>query len=133
MQVIAGFFGDPLVVPAYYYFLAYGIVWAIAFVLVRLFISGKKGMERAVKQAWSIALFLHIIGGLFFITWIFVRARNTVGEWLQIPLYLLLYIIILIADICLLFALFNKRPNKEKAAALSQRTTSKSRNPKKAQ
>lgn len=132
MESISDFFGHQLVVPAYYYFLAYGVVWAIAFVLAQLFIT-KKGIERAVIQAWSIALFLHMIGGLFFITWIFIRANNTEEEWSMRVLYLLLYLIILIADICLLCALYNQRSKKEKTTEPTQRMTSKSRNPKKTQ
>ena len=130
MQVIAEFFIDSLVWPAYIYLLAYSFVWVIAFVLARLFIS-QKGMERAVMQAWSIALSMHILGGTFLIIWICFRAKDRVAEWFQIPLYLVLYIIIVIVDVCLLVSLLNQSPKKEKAAALSQKPTSKSRNPKK--
>ena len=131
MQVIADFFVDPLVWPAYIYLLAYSFVWATAFVLVRLFIS-QKGIEHAVMQAWSIALFIHILGGTFLIIWICFRAKDRVAEWFQIPLYLVLYIIIVIVDVCLLASLWNQNPKKEKANASPQKTASKSRNPKKA-
>ena len=33
---MAEFLGDSLLVPVYFYFLGYGIAWAIAFVLARL-------------------------------------------------------------------------------------------------
>lgn len=132
MQVIAEFFIDPLVWPAYIYLLAYSFTWFTAFVLARLFIS-QKGMERAVMQAWSIALSMHILGGTFLIIWICFRAKDRVAEWFQIPLYLILYIIIVIVDVCLLASLLNQRPKKEKAEAPPQSTESKSRNPKKAQ
>ncbi len=131
MQVIAEFFVDPLVWPAYIYLLAYSFVWATAFVLVRLFIN-QKGIEHAVTQAWSIALFMHILGGAFLIIWICFRAKDRVAEWFQIPLYLVLYIIIVIVDVCLLTSLWNQVRKKEKANASPQRTASKSRNPKKA-
>ena len=133
MDVIAEFFADPLVVPAYYYFLGYCVAWSIAFILVRLFMGGKGDMERAVIKAWGIALSLHMIGGLFFIVWIFIRAKNTVGEWAQIPLYLLLYFIILFLDVGLLINLVNKRPKKEKAAVSAPKPSHRSRNPKRAQ
>ena len=133
MEVIAEFFVDPLVVPAYYYFLGYGVAWSIAFILARLFMNGKNDMERAVIKAWGVALSLHIIGGLFFIVWIFIRAKNAEEEWAQIPLYLSLYLIIFFVDMGLLINLLNKRPKKEKATASAQKMPSRSRNPKKPQ
>lgn len=131
MEVIAEFFIDPLVWPAYIYLLAYSFTWFTAFVLARLFIS-QKGMERAVTQAWGIALSMHILGGTFLIVWIIFRAKDRVAEWFEIPLYLILYIIIVLVDIGLLISLSNQRPKKEKTTASAQKPPSKSRNPKKA-
>ena len=133
MDAIAEFFADPLVVPAYYYFLGYCVAWSIAFILARFFMNGKDDLELAIIKSWGIALSLHIIGGLFFIAWIFIRAKNTAGEWIQIPLYLLLYFIIFFLDVGLLINLLNNRPKKEKAAASAPKPPSRSRNPKKAQ
>ena len=132
MEGFAEFFVDPLVWPAYIYFIGYGVVWVIAFALARLFMSQER-MERAVMQAWSIALSMHILGGTFLIIWICFRAKDRVAEWFHIPLYLVLYIIIVIADVCLLVSLLNQSPKKEKANAPPQRTESTSRNPKKTQ
>ena len=39
MQVISEFFVDPLVLPAYFFLATYGIVWAVAFGLARLFMN----------------------------------------------------------------------------------------------
>ena len=130
MEGFAEFFVDPLVLPAYIYAAGWGFMWLIAFGLARLFMS-QKGIERAVIQAWSIALFMHILGGTFLIVWICFRAKDRVAEWFYIPLYLVLYIIIVIVDVCLLVSLSNQRPKKEKAAVPPQKPVSKSRNPKK--
>ena len=132
MGVIAEFFMDPLVWPAYIYLLAYSFAWFTAFVLARLFIS-QRGIERAVIQAWGIAISMHILGGTFLIVWVIFRAKDRVAEWFQVPLYLVLYIIIIIVDIGLLISLSNQREKKEKAAASTQKPPSKSRNPKKVQ
>ena len=132
MESVAEFFVDPLVWPAYIYFIGYGVVWVIAFVLARLFMS-QKGIERAVMQAWSIALSMHILGGTFLIIWICFLAKDRVAEWFHVPLYLVLYIIIIIADVCLFVSLLNQVPQKEKANAPPQRTERTSRNPKKTQ
>ena len=132
MESVAEFFVDPLVWPAYIYFIGYGVVWVIAFALARLFMS-QKGMERAVMQAWSVALSMHILGGTFLIIWICFRAKDRVAEWFHIPLYLVLYIIIVIVDICLFMSLLNQRPKKETVSTPPQRMESPSRNPKKTQ
>ncbi len=117
MQFIADFFVDALVVPAYFYFLAYGIVWVIAFVLARLLIK-QNGVERATTQAWRIAIVAHMFFGTVLIVWICFRAIPRVPEWWHIPFYLILYVLIVIVDLCLLVSLPTQRP-------------SKSRNPKK--
>ncbi len=131
MNEIGEFFIDPLVWPAYIYGCAYGFAWFIAFVLARLCVS-QKGLEGAITQAWGIALSLHILGGAFLIVWIIFRAKDRVGEWFQIPLYLVFYIIIVLVDIGLLISLANQKPKKEKVATTAQKPSSRSRNPKKA-
>ena len=104
MQIIADFFVDPLVVPAYFYFAAYGFVWVIAFVLSRLFMR-QIGIERATTRAWRIAIVLHMLFGTGLAVWICVRAIPRVAEWWHIPFYLVFYVLILVVDVCLLVSL----------------------------
>ena len=108
MQVIADFFVDPLVWPAYLYFAAYGFVWIIAWGLARLFMN-TRGVESAAALAWGIAIFIHILGGTALIIWLSGREHNRFAEWWYIPFYLIFYIVILIVDICLLFSLITRK------------------------
>ncbi len=127
---MAEFFGDPLLVPAYFYLLGYGIAWAIAFVLARLLMK-QGGIERAATRAWQFAIVLHIISGTALIAWICFRAIPRVAEWWHVPLYLILYVLILILDICLLVTLSTQRVKKDKVNTPTPSRTSKSLNPKK--
>ena len=131
MQVIADFFVDSLVVPTYFYLAAYGIVWIIAFVLARLFMNQNQNqVERATRRAWGIAIVIHILGGTFLIIWIFSRAVHRVPEWWYIPIYLILYVLIVIVDVCFLISLYSQRTKKDIPDVVSQ-PQGKSRNPKK--
>ena len=130
MQVIAEFFVDPLVWPAYLYFAAYGFVWMIAWGLARLFMN-QRSIERATTLAWQIAIVTHILGGTFLIIWLGVRDHKRVAEWWHIPFYLVFYILIMVVDVCLLISLSTRNSKKDEASALPQRLATKSRNPKK--
>ena len=124
------FFGDPLLVPAYFYVIGYGIVWAIAFVLARLLMK-QGGIERAATRAWQFAILLHIISGIALIAWICFRAIPRVAEWWHVPLYLIPYVLILILDICFLVTLSTQRAKKGKVNTPIPSRTGKSLNPKK--
>ncbi len=130
MTGIADFFGDPLVWPAIVYLLAYTFVWLIALVLGQ-FLKNRFSIERAAKIAWRIALFIHIIGGTFLIIWLWDRAHNRFADGLYSLLYLLLYIVIMIADICLIFSILSDNGKKTKTDSQTPKTTGRSRNPKK--
>ncbi len=130
MTGIADFFGDPLVWPAVVYLLSYTFVWLIAFVLGQ-FLKNQFSIERAAKIAWRIALFIHIIGGTFLIIWLWDRAHNRFADGLYSLLYLFLYIVIMIADVYLVFSILSKNEKKGNAGALTPKTTGRSRNPKK--
>lgn len=130
MTGIADFFGDPLVWPAIVYLLAYTFVWLIALVLGQ-FLKNRFSIERAAKIAWRIALFIHIIGGTFLIIWLWDRAHNRFADGLYSLLYLLLYIVIMIADICLIFSILSENGKKTKTDSQTPKTTGRSRNPKK--
>ena len=130
MTGIADFFGDPLVWPAIVYLLAYTFVWLIALVLGQ-FLKNRFSVERAAKIAWRIALFIHIIGGTFLIIWLWDRAHNRFADGLYSLLYLLLYIVIMIADICLIFSILSEKGKKTKTDLQTPKTTGRSRNPKK--
>ena len=111
MQVIGDFFVDPLVLPAYFYLAAYGIVWAVAFGLARLFMN-QIGIERAATRAWRIAIVLHLLFGTGLAIWISVRAVPRVAEWWHTIFYLLLYVLIVIVDVCLLSSIPSQRGKK---------------------
>ncbi len=130
MTGIADFFGDPLVWPAIVYLLAYTFVWLIALMLGQ-FLKNRFSIERAAKIAWRIALFIHIIGGTFLIIWLWDRAHNRFADGLYSLLYLLLYIVIMIADICLIFSILSENGKKTKTDSQTPKTTGRSRNPKK--
>ena len=112
MQVIADFFVDSLVWPAYLYFAAYGFVWIIAFVLARLFMNQYQ-VEQAASRAWGIAIVTHLLFGTALIIWIFSRAVHRVPEWWYIPIYLILYVLIVIVDVCFLISLYSQRTKKD--------------------
>ena len=130
MQIIAEFFVDPLVWPAYLYFAAYGFVWILAFILARLFIN-QTGIERAATRAWRIAIVMHMLGGTVLIVWICVRAIPRVAEWWHIPFYLILYVLIAIVDVCLLVSLPTQRATRDNSDIPPPKPPGKSRNPKK--
>ena len=114
MQIIAEFFVDPLIVPVYVYFAAYGFVWFFAFVFARLLMN-RTGIERATTLAWGFALGAHIIGGAVLTVSICLRAIPRLAEWWHVPIYLALYVLFLIVDVCLLVSVLtggrNRRPN----------------------
>ncbi len=130
MTGIADFFGDPLVWPAIVYLLAYTFVWLIALVLGQ-FLKNRFSIERAAKIAWRIALFIHIIGGTFLIIWLWDRAHNRFADGLYSLLYLLLYIVIMIADVYLIFSILSENRKKTETDSQTPKTTGRSRNPKK--
>ena len=130
MTGIADFFGDPLVWPAIVYLLAYTFVWLIALVLGQ-FLKNRLNIERAAKIAWRIAFFIHIIGGTFLIIWLWDRAHNRFADGLYSLLYLLLYIVIMIADVYLVFSILSENGKKTKTDSQTPKTTGRSRNPKK--
>ncbi len=130
MEGIADFFGDPLVWPAVVYFIAYTLVWIIAWALGQLS-KQRVSVERAAAFAWGIALFMHLLGGIVLIIWLWDRANNRFAEWMHTTLYLLFYIVIMIVDVCLLFSVLTKNTKKRGTAAPMPKPTRKPRNPKK--
>ena len=126
MKIIANFFTNPLVVPAYIYLAAYGFVWIIAFILARLFMN-QIGIERATTRAWRIAIIAHVLGGTGLMVWICTQAIPRVPEWWHVPFYLILYVLIVIVDICLLVSL----PRQRVERGTPVKSPGKSRNPKK--
>ncbi|MDE0483509.1 MAG: hypothetical protein OXI67_13090 [Candidatus Poribacteria bacterium] len=111
MKVIADFFVDPLVLPIYIYLAAYGIVWAIAFGLARLFMN-EIGIERATTRAWRIAIVIHLLFGTGLAIWICLRAIPRVSEWWHTIFYLLFYVLIVIIDACLLVSIPSQKVKK---------------------
>ena len=130
MEVIADFFVDPLVWPAYLYFAAYGFVWIIAWALARLFMN-QRGIESAAALAWGIAIVIHILGGTSLIVWLSSRAHNRFPEWWYIPFYLIFYIVIMIVDVYLLFSLIARNSRKKAIDAPPPKPSAKPINPKK--
>ena len=130
MEVIADFFVDPLVWPAYLYFAAYGFVWIIAWALARLFMN-QRGVESAAALAWGIAIIMHILGGTGLIVWLSGRAHNRFPEWWYIPFYLIFYIVIMIVDVCLLFSLITRNSRRKTTDVPLPKTSVKPINPKK--
>ena len=130
MTGIADFFGDPLVWSVIVYLLAYTFVWLIALVLGQ-FLKNRFSIERAAKIAWRIALFIHIIGGIFLIIWLWDRAHNRFADGLYSLLYLLLYIVIMIADVYLIFSILSEKRKRTNTDLQTPKTTGRSRNPKK--
>ena len=124
------FFGDPLVWPAVVYFSAYTFVWLIAWALGQLF-KQRVSVERAAAIGWGIALVIHILGGILLIIWLWDRVHNRYDEWMYKTLYLLIYIVIMIVDVCLLFSVPTKNTKKRDTDASMPKPTRKSRNPKK--
>lgn len=129
MEGIADFFGDPLVWPAVVYFIAYTFVWMIAWALGQLF-KHRVSVERAAAFAWGIALFMHMLGGIALIIWLWDRANNRFAEGMYTLLYLLFYIVIVIFDVCLLFLALTSTKKRDTDASMPK-PTRKSRNPKK--
>lgn len=107
MQIIADFFVDPLILPVYFYFATYLVVWTIAFVLARLFMNWSS-IERATTLAWLIALGGHISFGVILAIWVYDRAIPRVAEWWYVTIYLALYVLLLIVDVCLLVSLLTQ-------------------------
>ena len=130
MEGIVDFFGDPLVWPVIVYLLAYTFVWLIALVLGQ-FLKNRFSIERAARIAWRIALFIHIIGGTFLIIWLWDRAHNRFADGLYSLLYLLLYIVVMIADVYLIFSILSKNTKKRNTDAPTPKTRGRSLNPKK--
>ena len=130
MQIIAEFFVDPLIVPVYVYFAAYGFVWFFAFVFARLLMN-RIGIERATTLAWRIALVAHISGGAVLTVSICLRAIPRLAEWWYVPIYLALYVLILIVDICLLVSLSTQGATGTRSNVSSQETRVENPNPKK--
>ncbi len=131
MKIIADFFVDSLVVPAYFYFAAYGIVWLLTFLLARLFMDPDQSqVERAARRAWRFGFVVHIIGGTALIAWIIIRAIPRVAEWWHVPFYLIFYVLFVIVDVCFLISLSTNRTTKP-TPAVSSRPQHQSSNPKK--
>ena len=130
MQIIADFFVDPLILPVYLYVAAYGFVWFFAFVFARLLMN-RTGIERATTLAWGIALGAHIFGGAVLSIWICLRAIPRLAEWWYVPIYLALYVLILIVDICLLVSLSTQGATGTRSNVSSQETRVENPNPKK--
>lgn len=131
MEVIADFFVDSLVVPVYFYFAAYGIVWILAFLLARLFMNqDQKQVEQAAKRAWRFGFVLHLLGGTALIVWIVGRAIPRVSQWWHVPFYLIFYVLIVIVDVCCLISLSSRR-TKKATSEVSTQPQEKLRNPKK--
>ena len=113
MQVIADFFVDPLILPVYIYLAAYGIVWAVAFGLARVFMN-QIGIERATTRAWRIAIVTHLLFGTSLVIWICFRAIPRVAEWWHTIFYLLFYVLIVIVDVCMLVSIPSQRERVKK-------------------
>jgi hypothetical protein len=127
MQTYFNFFMDLFVLPVCIYAAAYGFAWLIAFVLARLFVN-QLGIERAATRAWGIAIFAHMIFGTGAVVWIWTLAIPQVEQWWDVSLFLLLYVLVVIVDICLLVSLPTQRSS---TPTPSSTPTSKSLNPKK--
>lgn len=125
MQTYFSFFMDLFVLPVCIYVAAYGFAWLIAFVLARLFVD-QLGIERATTRAWGIAIFAHMIFGTGAVVWMWTLAIPQVEQWWDVSLFLLLYVLVVIVDICLLVLL----PT-QKSSPPTPKPTSKSLNPKK--
>ena len=130
MEGIADFFGDPLVWPAVVYFVAYTFVWLIAWAFGQLF-KQRVSIERAAAIGWGIALVLHILGGTLLIIWLWDRVDNRYDEWTYKTLYMLIYIVIIVVDVCLLFSVLTKNTKQRGTDALMSKPSRKSSNPKK--
>ena len=130
MQIIADFFTDSLILPVYFYLATYVFVWVIALGLARLLMN-KIGIERATTLAWGFALGVHIVGGTLLTISICSRAIPRLAEWWYVPIYLFLYVLILIVDIFLLWSLLTQRATGTKSNVSSQETRVRNPNPKK--
>ena len=130
MEVIAEFFVNALVWPAYTYLASYGIVWLIALGLGQL-LKKQGSIERATKGAWGIALVLHILGGTALIIWLWDRAQNRFDDLGYALLYMLYYLVLIIVDVCLLFSLFSQNTKEKNTDATTPKPAGKSLNPKK--
>ena len=127
MEGIANFFGDPLVWPAVVYFLAYIFAWIIALGIAQ-FLKRRVSIERVAVFAWGIAFFVHILGGIALIIWLWDRANNRFAEAM---FYFSFYIVIILVDVCLLFLLLTKNRKKNNPNAPTPKLSRKSPNPKK--
>ncbi|MCY4553656.1 MAG: hypothetical protein OXC79_08275 [Candidatus Poribacteria bacterium] len=130
MEVIAEFFVDSLVVPAYFYVAAYGFVWILAIVLSRVLLDPERSnVEKSARRAWRYALIMHLLGGTALIVWIVMRAMPRVAEWWHVPFYLIFYLLIVIVDIVVIAKSFERKTTKPATAA--SQTQRRIRNPKK--
>ena len=127
MGSITDFFGDPLVWPVVVYFLAYIFVWIMALGIAQ-FLKRRVNIERVVVFAWGIAFFLHILGGIMLIIWLWDRANNRFAEAMP---YFFLYIAIMLVDVSLLVLLLTKNRKKKRADEPTPKLSRKSLNPKK--
>ena len=132
MQVIADFFVDPLVWPAYIYLAGYGVVWIVAFALARLFIN-QIGVERAATRAWCIAIIIHLLFGTGLAIWIGARAVPRVSEAWHTVFYLFFYVLIVIVDGCAIVSLLSQSTKTKNVTVPPPKQTTKSRNPKRNQ
>ena len=130
MQSVTDFFVDPLVWPVVVYLAAYGFVWMIACGLGQ-FLKSRVSIERAAALAWGIAFVTHILGGTFFIIWLWDRAYNRFSDGLYTFLYVCIYIVVMIVDIILLFSALTKGERKKNVNVPNQKSMNKSINPKK--
>ena len=131
MEVIAEFLVGSLVVPAYFYIAAYGVVWIIALISSRFIFmdSARSNVESAARRAWRTGFILHLIGATALIVWTVMRAIPRVAEWWYVPFYLIFYILIVIVDIVVIAKSFDKKTTKPAPAA--SQTQRRTRNPKK--
>ena len=129
MQIIADFFTDSLILPVYPYFATYVFVWLFAFVFARLLMN-RIGIERATTLAWLIALGGHMSFGVILTIWVYDSAIPRVAEWWYVPLYLVLYVLLLSVDVYLLVYLLIQRATGTRSNVSSQ-TRGGNPNPKK--
>ncbi len=110
MPVIVNFLSDNLIIPVYYYLLGYLVIWALAAGIARINSNPAAigSYDRATHQAWMIALILHLIAGLVFVTWLCMTAIEQERGVGVMVLYVLPYIAILMLD--LYFLLTGRQP-----------------------
>jgi len=116
MDTIANFLVDPLVWPLYCYLAGYVGVWIVAFGLSRLWSDEKiyGSYDTAAHKAWTLAIICHLAIGALLIIYLTFKATSIFESWWQIPLYMLLYIILIVLDIFLLLLLAKQNPKGRK-------------------